>query len=165
MCRLSWSLEAWTSWDPQGLSRPVMGLLYLSLDRDKWSDLSFARFVSGNEPWNFLIRGLVGSRTIFGALQKTLPILTFMVPYIVNVFLSTTKKMQRYTVFFIVVSAVHVSSGFFRSSSGAQKLYKQHHAYRIQILSTHSLSASRYLFVCFWYIISYFRTWPDWFEY
>ena len=28
-------------------------------------------------------------------------------------FLSTTKKMQRYTIFFIVVSALHVSSGFF----------------------------------------------------
>jgi len=28
MCRLSWNLGAWTSWNPQGLSRPVMGLLY-----------------------------------------------------------------------------------------------------------------------------------------
>ena len=31
MCRLSWNLEASTSWNPQGLSRPVMGLLYLFL--------------------------------------------------------------------------------------------------------------------------------------
>jgi hypothetical protein len=29
MCRLSWNLEASFSWKPQGLSRPVMGLLYL----------------------------------------------------------------------------------------------------------------------------------------
>ena len=29
MCRLSWNLRAWTSWNPQGLSRPVMGLLYI----------------------------------------------------------------------------------------------------------------------------------------
>jgi hypothetical protein len=29
MCRLSWNLGASTSWKPQGLSRPVMGLLYL----------------------------------------------------------------------------------------------------------------------------------------
>jgi len=29
MCRLSWILGASTSWNPQGLSRPVMGLLYL----------------------------------------------------------------------------------------------------------------------------------------
>jgi hypothetical protein len=28
MCRLSWNLGALTSWKPQGLSRPVMGLLY-----------------------------------------------------------------------------------------------------------------------------------------
>ena len=29
MCRLSWNLGASTSWNPQGLSRPVEGLLYL----------------------------------------------------------------------------------------------------------------------------------------
>ena len=29
MCRLSWNLGASTSWNPQGLSRPVMGLFYL----------------------------------------------------------------------------------------------------------------------------------------
>jgi hypothetical protein len=29
MCRLSWNLGASTSWNPQGLPRPVMGLLYL----------------------------------------------------------------------------------------------------------------------------------------
>jgi hypothetical protein len=28
-CRLSWNLGDSTSWNPQGLSRPVMGLLYL----------------------------------------------------------------------------------------------------------------------------------------
>jgi len=31
MCRLSWNLGASTSWNPQGLSRPVVGLLYLYL--------------------------------------------------------------------------------------------------------------------------------------
>ena len=29
MCRLSWNPGASVSWNPQGLSRPVMGLLYL----------------------------------------------------------------------------------------------------------------------------------------
>jgi len=29
MCRLSWNMGTSTSWKPQGLSRPVMGLLYL----------------------------------------------------------------------------------------------------------------------------------------
>ena len=29
MCRLSWNLGTSTSWNPQGLSRPVMGLLYV----------------------------------------------------------------------------------------------------------------------------------------
>jgi len=31
MCRLSSNMGASTSWNPQGLSRPVMGLLYLYL--------------------------------------------------------------------------------------------------------------------------------------
>ena len=31
MCGLSWNLTASTCWNPQGLSRPVMGLLYLYL--------------------------------------------------------------------------------------------------------------------------------------
>jgi hypothetical protein len=31
MCRLSWNVEASTSWKPQGLSGPVMGLLYFYL--------------------------------------------------------------------------------------------------------------------------------------
>ena len=31
MCQLSWNLGASTSWNPQGLPRPVMGLLYLYL--------------------------------------------------------------------------------------------------------------------------------------
>jgi hypothetical protein len=31
-CRLSWNLGASTSWNPQGLSRPVMGLLYFYLN-------------------------------------------------------------------------------------------------------------------------------------
>jgi len=31
MCRLSWNLGTSPSWNPQGLCRPVMGLLYLYL--------------------------------------------------------------------------------------------------------------------------------------
>jgi hypothetical protein len=34
-CRLSWSLGASISWKPQGLSRPVMGLLYLFTFREE----------------------------------------------------------------------------------------------------------------------------------
>jgi len=35
-----------------------------------------------------------------------------MGPCIINEFLSTNNKMKRYTIAFIAVSAVHVSSGF-----------------------------------------------------
>jgi len=31
MCRLPWNLRDWTSWNPQGPSRPVMGLPHLIL--------------------------------------------------------------------------------------------------------------------------------------
>jgi hypothetical protein len=34
MCRMSSNLGASTTWNPQGLSRPVMGLLYLYLTYD-----------------------------------------------------------------------------------------------------------------------------------
>jgi len=37
MCRLSWNLGASTSWNPQGLSRPVIGLLYiLNVNTTAW---------------------------------------------------------------------------------------------------------------------------------
>jgi hypothetical protein len=51
-----------------------------------------------------------------------------MVPCIVNVFLSTTNEMQRYTIFFIVVSALHVSGGF-SAHHQELKLYIQHLVY------------------------------------
>jgi len=38
MCRLSWILGASTSWNPQGLSRPVIGLLYQFIT---WFNVSF----------------------------------------------------------------------------------------------------------------------------
>ena len=44
MCRLSCSLGASTSWNPQGLSRPVMGLLYLYVQQNKLSFLAFNHF-------------------------------------------------------------------------------------------------------------------------
>jgi len=52
--------------------------------------------------------------------------LTFTGPCIANVFLSSTNKMQCYTIF---VYSCHCSTRFewfFRLSSGAKKLYMQH---------------------------------------
>ena len=40
MCRLSWNLGAFTIWNPQGLSRPVMGLLYLYFTN--WATQAFS---------------------------------------------------------------------------------------------------------------------------
>ena len=55
----------------------------------------------------------------------TLLNLTFMGPCILNVFLSMTNKMQRCVILFIIVNAVHVSSGF---SAHHQELKSVHAA-------------------------------------
>ena len=54
MCRLSWNLGASTSWNPQDLSRPVMGLFYLYLYLRctdfsnlflEWNSICFGQFL------------------------------------------------------------------------------------------------------------------------
>ena len=52
---LSWNLGTLTSWNPLGLSRPVMGLLYHSNDR--WLQFNIKRCI------------LAGSRTYFAAIS------------------------------------------------------------------------------------------------
>jgi hypothetical protein len=44
------NLKASTSWNPQGLSRPVMGLLYLSVSQpfSKWGPLLLVRVFYGS---------------------------------------------------------------------------------------------------------------------
>ena len=52
MCRLSWNLGASTSWNPLGLSRPVMGLLYPFLIQTSGGrDNSFGIFVHPGLQW------------------------------------------------------------------------------------------------------------------
>jgi len=43
MCRFSWNLGASTSWNPQGLSRPVQGLLYLFFTLLLWGQWPLGR--------------------------------------------------------------------------------------------------------------------------
>ena len=47
MCRLSWNLEASASWNPQGLCRPVMGLVYLLLS-PSWFHLQYLHMYADN---------------------------------------------------------------------------------------------------------------------
>jgi hypothetical protein len=47
MCRLSTNLGAWT---PQGLSRPVMRLLYLFLEEGGWSTPHSGHFTPEKDP-------------------------------------------------------------------------------------------------------------------
>jgi len=66
-----------------------------------------------------------------------------MGPYIVTVNLSITNKMQRYTIFFITVNALHVSGGF---SAHHQELKTVHTALGISsLLAATASSISRLL--------------------
>jgi len=53
MCRLSWNLGASTSWNPQGLSRPVVGLIYLF----KHILLTLLLKCISRTPWGWPIEG------------------------------------------------------------------------------------------------------------
>ena len=46
-----------------------------------------------------------------------------------RILLSTTDKNQRYTIFFIIVNALHVSGGFSARHQELKKLYTQHRVY------------------------------------
>ena len=50
MCRLSWHLGASTSWNPQGLSRPVMGLLLHGVSIQNSTVLTSRRLSSNLRP-------------------------------------------------------------------------------------------------------------------
>jgi hypothetical protein len=70
-----------------------------------------------------------------------------MVPRIVNIFLSVlTNKIQRYTIFFIAVNALHVSGGF-SAHHQELKLYIQHLVYVnlacLQCQLTHASGSSK----------------------
>ena len=67
--------------------------------------------------------------------------LTFMASCIVDVYLSTTNEMQRYTILFIAVSAVHVSSGFpliIRSSKNVHAASGTSQTCLVQLRLTHA---------------------------
>ena len=54
MYRLSWNLGASTSWNPQGLPRPVMGLLYLLFNTiTVFQNMTQFRLVSLYQSWEF----------------------------------------------------------------------------------------------------------------
>jgi hypothetical protein len=67
MCRLSRSLGASTSWNPKGLSRPIMGLLYLLIQQVYCSSVysCFRATISekhGGRTPHILIRALDGDK-------------------------------------------------------------------------------------------------------
>jgi len=69
MCRLSWNLGAWTSWNPLSLSRPVHGLLYLYLttlsNRMRPSVLRYCRAVRTHPPAvRYFVLGRCGKKVV-----------------------------------------------------------------------------------------------------
>jgi hypothetical protein len=53
-------------------------------------------------------------------------LLTFMGPYIVNIFQYVSNKMQRYAVYLYMEIAVHISDGTFTHHQERKELYLQH---------------------------------------
>jgi hypothetical protein len=58
MCQLSWNLRVWTSWNPQGLSRPVMRLLYLLFKMNTFHTMKYTfSILYAHRTWsNFVLR-------------------------------------------------------------------------------------------------------------
>ena len=82
VCRLSWNVGASTSWNPQGLSRPVMVLFYLYLFTSWWWAINMPetcrgwwrnkRRVNSASSWFLLHRYAVGKlywNKLFGKLR------------------------------------------------------------------------------------------------
>ena len=73
MCRLSWNLRASTSWNPQCVSRPVMGLLLFFFTRDPntkmehlWGKPKAEPFLGYREVPQFCVRyGLTAQRRTY----------------------------------------------------------------------------------------------------
>jgi hypothetical protein len=76
MCRLSWNLGA-STWNPQGLCRPVMGLLYLfcksgNIKNERWK-IVFCLWFYWCETWSSTARVKYGLRVVQnGALRGVL---------------------------------------------------------------------------------------------
>ena len=61
MCRLSWNLGASTSWNPQGLSRPVMGLLCVHIHVREHLHLNYVCDIL--QLWTWVVMWLQDSTT------------------------------------------------------------------------------------------------------
>jgi hypothetical protein len=70
MCRLSWNLGASNSWNPQGLSRPLMGLYYLALHDVSQHLVTYLKTFS-HEPIPLLSLGKYGLRLLLPGLIAT----------------------------------------------------------------------------------------------
>jgi hypothetical protein len=82
MCRLSITLEASTSWNPKGLSRPVMGLLYL------FTVLYVPyRLILVGHVWNLkACYHLHNNRTLYSVQSQMTPVHTLMPCFFNNCF-------------------------------------------------------------------------------
>ena len=113
MYQLSWNLGASTSWNPQGLSRPVMGLLYLYFT--VWYSESYGR----NQVCWFW--SSVSS-------QRDLGLKLILHTYKL-IFQYTSNKMQLYTVYLYLETALHVLGGTSTHHQECIQLYLQHLAF------------------------------------
>ena len=72
--RLSWNLGASTSWNPQGLSRPVMGLLYLTFYIETLPNVSVTQRRWQTSELIYRIGGVVLVKERAAVTQKSVPV-------------------------------------------------------------------------------------------
>ena len=78
MCRLSWNVGASTSWHPLGLSRPVMGLLYLYMDI---IDI-FTLWVALNQNYNLVWENFTESVNLHTVSEETNKLVNWTTEYL-----------------------------------------------------------------------------------
>jgi branched-subunit amino acid transport protein AzlD len=93
ICRLSWNLGALTSWNPQGLSRPVMRLLYLFIPNGVFRNIFSPNFIWFLSPF----------------LSRTLSFLQLPACYCLHSN-KTSNSFSMFTLFvhFVIVMSVHI---------------------------------------------------------
>jgi hypothetical protein len=129
VCWLSWNLEASTSSNPQGLSRPVMGLLYL----DKYHDTK-------TQKYNFRFRERFANSWTFSRLRLKTPVIFTLSYFFSNyyqIFFNTWNNLVIYRYF---LNSEYTEYNVFKYAFGhdiVQCSPDLEHLYRIYSNPTH----------------------------
>jgi hypothetical protein len=108
MCQMSWNLGASTSWNPQGLSRPVMGLLLLFLlpppPRNTYNEQNFFNFRLLSGEFNIIAQNY-STKYIFD--QKLIKEIKFEYAHTVLPFSHKKKCKSTFQAYLLLLATCH----------------------------------------------------------